>query len=170
MAEETFYRDQILSNAAVLFPDTFRIVLRSKRVDGKHSYEAVLVDGLSHRTLMAGGPGLHTIQEALFNLLIATSNQMTDHLQGLADREAEGHAHGGTHGKHGLHGTQASQGGQGVQGTNQGLHGAQGTQGLQGSQGLQGTSGNQGLQGTQATSSSQGVSGIQNGAAGQPLR
>jgi hypothetical protein len=61
MAEETFYRDQILcmytivglsgdvtdskgiANAAVLFPDTFRIVLRAKKADGRQTYEAVLV-------------------------------------------------------------------------------------------------------------------------------
>ncbi|KAG9628030.1 hypothetical protein KCU98_g8089, partial [Aureobasidium melanogenum] len=100
--EETFYRDQILSNAAVLFPDTFRIVLRAKKVEGKQTYEAVLVDGSSHKILLAGGPGLHSIQEALFNLLIATSSSVTDYLQKLADKESEGHGH------HGHHGTGAS--------------------------------------------------------------
>lgn len=78
------------ANAAVLYPDTFRIVLRSKKNEGKQTYEAVLVDGSSHRILLAGGPGFH-IQEALFNLLMATSHNMTDHLQKLADREAKEH-------------------------------------------------------------------------------
>ncbi|TIA58962.1 hypothetical protein D6C83_03501 [Aureobasidium pullulans] len=106
MADETFYRDQILSNAAVLFPDTFRIVLRAKKNEGRQTYEAVLVDGSSHRILLAGGPGLHSIQEALFNLLIATSNQMTDHLQGLADKEANGREHHATTApSHGVTGT-----------------------------------------------------------------
>ncbi|KAH0286399.1 hypothetical protein M436DRAFT_86204 [Aureobasidium namibiae CBS 147.97] len=114
MAEETFYRDQILctfatsngslnaniiiavakehtesgivanqsttANAAVLFPDTFRIVLRAAKAEGRQTYEAVLVDGSSHDILLAGGPGLHSIQEALANLLIATSNQINDYL------------------------------------------------------------------------------------------
>ncbi|KAG9692316.1 hypothetical protein KCU81_g6475, partial [Aureobasidium melanogenum] len=93
MAEETFFRDQILSNAAVLFPDTFRIVLRAKKQEGKQTYEAVLVDGSSHKILLAGGPGLHSIQEALFNLLIATSSSVSDYLQKQTDKEAEGKHH-----------------------------------------------------------------------------
>ncbi|KAH0161131.1 hypothetical protein KCU67_g6452, partial [Aureobasidium melanogenum] len=100
--EETFYRDQILSNAAVLFSDTFRIVLRAKKVEGKQTYEAVLVDGSSHKILLAGGPGLHSIQEALFNLLIATSNSVSDYLQSLHDKESEGKHHetgASSHGK-----------------------------------------------------------------------
>ncbi|CAD0092675.1 unnamed protein product [Aureobasidium vineae] len=130
MADETFYRDQILctcstltflpttfsadslsstANAAVLFSDTFRIVLRAKKNEGRQTYEAVLVDGSSHRILLAGGPGLHSIQEALFNLLIATSNQMTDYLQGLSDKEAARREHHeSTSGHHGTAGNPAS--------------------------------------------------------------
>jgi hypothetical protein len=32
-----------IANAAVLFPDTFRIVLRAKKAEGRQTYEAVLV-------------------------------------------------------------------------------------------------------------------------------
>jgi len=108
MAEETFYRDQILSNAAVLFPDTFRIVLRAKKADGRQNYEAVLVDSSSHRVLLAGGPGLHTIQEAYFNLLIATSNQMSDYLQRLSDKASAEKHHETSSGHHGTSGTTGS--------------------------------------------------------------
>lgn len=93
------------ANAAVLFPDTFRIVLRAKKNEGRQTYEAVLVDGSSHKILLAGGPGLHSIQEALFNLLIATSNSMTDYLQRLADKEAEGKEHHETTGSNKGHPT-----------------------------------------------------------------
>ncbi|KAG9983258.1 hypothetical protein KCU78_g21146, partial [Aureobasidium melanogenum] len=77
-------------------------VLRAKKIEGKQTYEAVLVDGSSHKILLAGGPGLHSIQEALFNLLIATSNSVSDYLQSLHDKESEGKHHetgASSHGK-----------------------------------------------------------------------
>ena len=71
------------------------------------------VDGSSHRILVAGGPGLHSIQEALANLLITTSTQMTDYLQKVTDRETSDKHHGSSTGHHGTtsgqHGTPAGQ-------------------------------------------------------------
>ena len=45
-AEEAWYTDTRgvnTANAAVLFNDTFRIVLRAKKAEGRQTYEAVLV-------------------------------------------------------------------------------------------------------------------------------
>ena len=45
-AEEAWYTDARgvnTANAAVLFNDTFRIVLRAKKAEGRQTYEAVLV-------------------------------------------------------------------------------------------------------------------------------
>jgi hypothetical protein len=40
---ETILTQRGTANAAVLFPDTFRIVLRAKKAEGRQTYEAVLV-------------------------------------------------------------------------------------------------------------------------------
>jgi len=37
----------VTANAAVLFPDTFRIVLRAAKAEGRQTYEAVLVSDQS---------------------------------------------------------------------------------------------------------------------------
>jgi hypothetical protein len=72
---------------------------------GTHTDKPQKVDGSSHRILLAGGPGLHTIQEAYFNLLITTSNQMTDHLQRLSDKASAEKHHETSSGHHGTTGT-----------------------------------------------------------------
>ncbi|GAB7350315.1 hypothetical protein MBLNU459_g0947t2 [Dothideomycetes sp. NU459] len=82
---ETFYRDQILSNAAVLFDTNFRIVLRSFKDNGKAGYEALLLEGGTHKVLASAPGGVH-IQESLFNLLIELANQMGLY---LAERDAK---------------------------------------------------------------------------------
>ncbi|KAL1306380.1 hypothetical protein AAFC00_005089 [Neodothiora populina] len=87
-AQESFYRDQILSNAAVLFPTSFRIVLRQRKTDGKDTFDALLLEGETHKLLLAGLPSFH-IHEALFNLLGASSKEIAGFLQTKADKEAQ---------------------------------------------------------------------------------
>lgn len=72
----------------MLYPTSFRIVLREKKNEGKDFFEAILLEGETHNVLQAGLPGIH-IHEALFNLLSATSKEISNFLQGRADKELE---------------------------------------------------------------------------------
>jgi hypothetical protein len=67
-----------IANAAVLFPDTFRIVLRAKKAEGRQTYEAVLVS-LIRRPLALEGPTQSSVEEteALYLALPSLSAYIT---------------------------------------------------------------------------------------------
>lgn len=58
------------------------------KTEGKQAYEAILLEGETHKVLLAGlaGPG---IQIALHNLLEETAKGINDFLQERADKEAK---------------------------------------------------------------------------------